>query len=416
MVKKNRDNRRRDNKGVMLRTGESQRSDGRYEFKWTDKFGKRKTLYAVSIKELRDKEKTVPANELDGSKTMENCTINDLYKLWCDIKRGIKDNTFQNYKYMYRTYVEPEFGRNKVKSLKKSDVKVFYNRLVDSDLLRVNTMDTIQNVLHQILDIAVDDRYIMVNPMDNALTEIKRAHSKEKRKKKALSLKEQTRILDFIKDHPTYSRWYPLLSFLLSTGLRIGEATGLRWCDVDMENNEIDINHTLVYYDHGNNHCAYEINSTKTEASTRVIPMLTMARQALLKERENQMASGTRCKASIGGYTDFIFLNRFGYTMNNASINKVIRRIVRDYNDAQFLMADDPDCKSEMIIVPMFSCHILRHTFATRMIEAGVNVKVVQEILGHTDVTTTLNIYVDATQDLKKKEIKNMDKYLEAAM
>jgi len=119
----------------------------------------------------------------------------------------------------------------------------------------------------------------------------------------------------------------------------------------------------LVYYDHGNNHCAYEVNSTKTEAGTRVIPMLTMARQALLKERENQKASGIRCKASIGGYTDFIFLNRFGYTMNNASINKVIRRIVRDYNDAQFLMAEDPDCKSEMIIVPMFSCHVLRHPY-----------------------------------------------------
>ena len=108
---------------------------------------------------------------------------------------------------------------------------------------------------------------------------------------------------------------------------------------------------------------------------------------------------GFECKASIAGYTDFIFLNRFGYPLNNSTVNKALRRIVRDCNDEAFLESNDPD-----IIIPMFSCHSMRHTFATRMVEEGVNLKVVQATLGHADATTTLNIYAKCTEDLKKKE------------
>ncbi len=203
---------------------------------------------------------------------------------------------------------------------------------------------------------------------------------------------------------------YPVFSFLIGTGMRIGEVTGLRWCDVDMEEKWIDVNHTLVYYDHGNRHCAYEINSTKTEAGTRVIPMLDMVHEALLLEKENQEKAGLVCKSSIGGYTDFIFLNRFGEVMNNGILNKVISRIIRDHNDEELLR--DADTAR---LIPKFSCHSLKHTFTTRMIEAGVNIKVVQEILGHTDVSTTLNIYADATKDLKRSEFIGLNEYLKEA-
>ena len=101
------------------------------------------------------------------------------------------------------------------------------------------------------------------------------------------------------------------------------------------------------------------------------------------------MRLGLHCEVTIDGYTDFIFINRFGQAQHQATLNKAIRRIIRDCNDEQFLHSDEPD-----VLLPHFSCHSLRHTFTTRMCEAGVNIKVIQDALGHSDISTTLNIYL----------------------
>ena len=105
-------------------------------------------------------------------------------------------------------------------------------------------------------------------------------------------------------------------------------------------------------------------------------------------------------------YTDFIFINRFGQAQHQATLNKAIRRIIRDCNDEQFLHSDEPD-----VLLPHFSCHSLRHTFTTRMCEAGVNIKVIQDALGHSDISTTLNIYADVTKEMKAEEFKGLDSY-----
>ena len=105
-------------------------------------------------------------------------------------------------------------------------------------------------------------------------------------------------------------------------------------------------------------------------------------------------------------YTDFIFLNRFGQPQHQSTLNKAIRRIIRDCNDEQFLKTENPE-----VLLPHFSCHSLRHTFTTRMCEAGVNIKVIQDTLGHKDITTTLNIYTDVTKELKRTEFDGLDKY-----
>jgi len=402
------DGKRRDNKRVVLKKGEAQREDGRYVYRWTDRKKKRHSIYGKTLAELRRKEDEIKKDQLDGMRTMEKNSLNDLFDLWCEVKRGLKDNTFQNYKYMYNAYVRESIGRQKVTKLKKSDIRAFYNKLVDEEVLRPRTLDVIQNVLHQVLDIAVEDMYIRTNPADKALAELKRERGFDKRKRKALTLEEQNELLEYLSKNHKFNRWYSVLAFMLGTGMRVGEITGLRGVDVDMERGFIDINHTLVYYDHGNRHCAYEVNTTKTEASNRVIPILKLARKALLLEKEYQMSAGIRCQKSISGYTDFVFLNRFGDVLNNGVINKAIRRIVRDHNDEEIDKNGD-----DAFLLPMFSCHSLRHTFTTRMIEAGVNVKVVQDTLGHTDVSTTLNIYADVTDDLKKEEFKQLDEYFD---
>lgn len=115
------------------------------------------------------------------------------------------------------------------------------------------------------------------------------------------------------------------------------------------------------------------------------------------------------CEVTIDGYTDFIFINRFGQAQHQATLNKAIRRIIRDCNDEQFEKSEEPE-----VLLPHFSCHSLRHTFTTRMCEAGVNIKVIQDALGHTDISTTLNIYTDVTKELKTSEFKGLDNYFKA--
>lgn len=401
---------RKDKDRIVLRKGECQRPNGSYDYRWTDQFGKRHVIYGKTLEELREKEKEVDRDISDGIKAEKrNTTINELFDLWCHIKRGLKDNTFQNYKYMYNTFVRPKFGKLKISQVKKSDVKRFYNYLADERGLQASTIDSIHTVLHQVFDLAVDDGYIRSNPSERVLKELKQAHCFQTEKRKALTVAEQELFLDYLRNTPRYRHWYPIFAVMLGTGLRVGEATGLRWCDIDLDEGLIDVNHTLVYYCHGpQKGCSFNVNTPKTKAGERVVPMLGFVKEAFLEERENQKETGISCNASVDGYTDFIFVNRYGDTQHLGTLNKAIRRIIRDCNDAQFEKSENPE-----VLLPHFSCHTLRHTFTTRMCEAGVNIKVIQDALGHADVSTTLGIYADVTKDLRKDEFAGLDAYFQ---
>ena len=109
----------------------------------------------------------------------------------------------------------------------------------------------------------------------------------------------------------------------------------------------------------------------------------------------------------MDGYRDFIFVNRFGNVQHQGTLNKALRRIIRDCNFEVL----DKECRDNVIMLPKFSNHSLRHTFTTRMCEAGVNIKAMQEILGHADAETTMQIYAEATKDLKKSELINFEDY-----
>ena len=134
--------------------------------------------------------------------------------------------------------------------------------------------------------------------------------------------------------------------------------------------------------------------------------MLGFVKEAFLMEKERQELLDLHCEATVDGYTDFIFINRFGQPQHQATLNKAIRRIIRDCNDEQLLKDENAE-----VLLPHFSCHSLRHTFTTRMCEAGVNVKVIQDTLGHKDISTTLNIYTDVTKELRKSEFEGLDSY-----
>lgn len=104
-------NKRKDKDRIVLRKGESQRKDGNYDYRWTTRDGKRHSVYAKTLEELRAKEEEILRDKCDGIKTEARyVTINDVFEVWKQLKRGLKDNTFQNYKYMYEQFVKPDFG------------------------------------------------------------------------------------------------------------------------------------------------------------------------------------------------------------------------------------------------------------------------------------------------------------------
>ena len=394
-----------DSKHRLLRQGEGERADGYYIYRWTAKNGKRHCITARSLEELRKKEEELIKDKSDGIRSeSKNTTVNDIYDLSKNMKRGLKDKTLQNSCYMYQMFVEPDLGKMKIQTLKKSDVKRFYNKLVEERNLKITTVDGIHTVLHQVLTVAVEDGYLRLNVSDNVLKELKQVHNLETEKKKALTIPEQELFLEFIKSEGTqYYHWYPIFAVMLGTGMRVGEVTGLRWCDIDLEEGMIDVNHTLVYYNHAQNGCYFNIHTPKTKTGNRQIPMLDYVKEAFLLEKNFQEKSGIRCSASIDGFTDFIFVNRFGNVQHQGTLNKALRRIMRDCNEEQLKKG-----KANPVLLPRFSCHSLRHTFATRMVEQNVNIKVLQDVLGHKDIKTTLDIYTDVTNDLKKQEFQRI--------
>lgn len=308
---------------------------------------------------------------------------------------------------MYNQFAKDQIGNIKVCELKRTDVRRFYNMLLDVRHLKLRTIECLHTVIHQILELAVEDDCIRYNPSDNALKELKRAHNKDVEKRKAFTKDEQKIFENYLKKEGLNHRWYPVFIVMLWTGLRVGELTGLTWNDIDFENNTITVSRTLVYYDKGGKgKCGYAIHTPKTNAGNRVVPMIEKVRLALLEEQAYQKELGIKCVANIDGYTDFVFINRYGTTHNQATLNKALRRIIRDCN---YEIMDKGNANS--IILPNVSNHSLRHTFTTRMLEAGINVKVMQEVLGHADAQTTMNIYAEAKQDFTKEELNKFEKY-----
>ena len=325
---------------------------------------------------------------------------------------GIKtgDAVFKNYIYMYELFVKPSFGKNRLVQVKKSDVRKFYNSLADGKVLKIATIDNVHNVLHQVFQVAVDDGMIRQNPTDNMLKELKLSHGFEREKKEALTVAQQKLFFDYMLSHPKDTHWYPVFYVMANTGMRVGEITGLRWSDIDLKKGIIRVNHTLVYYNHRDEKgCYFSINTPKTKAGEREIPMTEGVKQAFLMEREFQSQAEISSKSRVDGYDDFIFVNRYGDVQNQGNLNKALRRMMRDCNDE---ILEKYGADSDPVLLPQFSCHILRHTFATRLCESGANLKFIQSILGHADVSTTMNIYVDVTDALKKKEITAFDDYM----
>ena len=400
---------RKDNRGRVLKDGETfRKSDKLYMYRWTAKDGKRHTIYDATLEGLREKEEQIKHDLRDGIRAGEsNITLNDVYELWKKDKVGLKQTTRGNYFYMYEHFVKEDLGWQKIQTIRRSDVRRFYNGLVDTQKLSMATLDNIHTVVHQIFKLAVEDNYIRTNPSDEMLADCKRSHSYQATKRHALTIPQQEAFIRYLSKSSVYKHWLPLFTFFLGTGCRVSEVTGIRWEDINMQENYIEINHNMVYYQRDKGKCYFSVTTPKTEAGRRIIPMLPEVRKALEDEQKHQKEVEISCQSIIDGYTNFIFLNRYGCPHNPQTINRTIKRVTLAYNEEEMERADKE--QREPVLLPPFSCHNLRHTFATRYCENETNLKVIQEILGHRDITTTMDVYAEATKDAKIKSFAGLE-------
>lgn len=398
---------RKDNRGYKLKDGETLRKDGRYVFRYTDKkTGKRKSVYAHSLQELRQKEKEIILNNdknLRMDKTAKNLTINDLFPEYLNTLT-VSDSTLVTYNATFRNLIKNAIGEYKVTQITPSDIKKFYAELGNKGYARTS-IKRANNIINPILEMCVDDGIISKNPCRNIYRNSR--YGKEIKEKQALTVEQQKDLLLFTKENPVFNIYYPMLVIMFGTGVRCGELIGLTWNDVDMDAKTVSVNHQLVYKKFDGKKNELRVRPPKTFSGTRIIPMSDSVYNAFIMQKELNALLGRNGSKEIGGYSDFIFLSQENNPMLPSSVDRKLSKIVKAYN------AGRSDGTEEM---PKVSAHTTRHTFCTRMVESNMNLKILQRIMGHHDVSITLQVYThianekDISEEMKNCDFFSMDK------
>lgn len=400
---------RKDKKGRVLRKGESyNEAKKKYLYTYNDSSGKRRSVYSNDLAELREKEEQLKRDQLDGIDTYVagNADLNFLFDRYIATKNELRVSTKANYITVYDRYVRSEFGKKKIGSIKYSDILFFYNHLLNDLGLHIGTVQYVQRLIRPSLEMAVRDNIIRANPANGVIQQLKKktltggAYVRH-----ALTLEQQRAFLSYLDETPEYNKWKPLYTIMIGTGMRIGELVGLRWDDIDLDARTIDINHSLFYFAGVRNKTPnkWVINLPKTESGVRTIPMVDTVYMAFIEERSRQNEDDSSCLSVVDDMSGFIFSNRFRELYVPEAVNRNLRRIIENYNVMEEVRAAKE--RREPVLLPHFTCHHLRHTFCARLCEADVNIKVIQTIMGHKDIQTTMDIYAEVTGDKKKKSL-----------
>jgi len=367
---------RTDNKGRVLRVGEQQRSeDGRYLFRYSDLGGKKRTVYANTLVELREKEEQIQRDLQDGIETSD-MTVNELFRVYMDARPNLRGTTIKNYDSMWRNTFQETLGNIKLSKIKQIHVTSLIAEM-EKNGAAARTIRVNLNLLSSVMEMAVESDLIRKNPCRGCGKYI----TGTKNERRALTRAEQAAFINYVNTESKYKNFAPMYAFMLATGLRIGELTGLRWSDVDFSENVVHVRQQLIYSNFGDGY-RYHIQALKTRAGYRDIPLTEDARKSLIRQRELSLMLGWETvRKEIEGVSDFVFINREGKPHSTSALNQKLYRIVDSYN-----------AKHEEKL-PHISAHILRHTFCSRMAEAGLDVKTLQYVMGHSDIGITLNTY-----------------------
>lgn len=414
---------RKDNKGRSLKEGESQLSDGSYRFRYTDSTGKRHTIYSwkliitdrtpkgkknkPALRELEDEIKRDILDKIQPS----SLTLNDLFDKYIKLKVSLSELTLENYKYLYDKDIRnSELGHTSIKNIQKSMIKEFYTSLYEKGYA-ISTIQNYQNFLFPTFTLAMEDNLIRNNPCLDAMKIFSNVSTESE--KEALSKKEQKILQDFLRNDLIYKSYFPLFMFMLSTGTRIGEALGLTWDDIDFDNKRIIISHQVIYKKVNGKTTwrAGKLKWAKTaKQSVRIIPIHDDIIKILQRHKEDtylfSINSDYRIETAAKEieafnlkpyYEHFVFISANETLPQPNTINRTLKGIVNRYNKKQ-------DNNDDMLL-PHISCHTLRYTFATRCAENKMSPKVLQTIMGHKNIGTTLMIYTKISEEWKADEV-----------
>ena len=370
---------RKDNKGRILRTGESQRKDLIYQYRYTDIRGKRQTVYSSDLKELREKEKEIQKQLDDGiDYAAGKITVVQLLERYISLKQGVRYNTKVGYNFVLNLIKKEDFGYRQIRDIKVSDAQKWIMKL-HSDGKGYSTITSVRGVVKPAFQMAYNEDIIRKNPFDFKLVDVV---PNDSQKRIAMTDEQQKIWMEFIREDKTYCKYYDEFVVLLGTGMRVSEFCGLTKSDLDFENRRIRVDHQLVRERGGK----YYVEKTKTECGIRFIPMTDDVYQSL----KNILANRRKVKTEIivDGYSGFILIDKDCHPKVALHIENEIRWAMKKYKK---LHPEQP--------LPHITPHVFRHTFCTNMANKGMDIKILQYLMGHSDVGVTLNVYTHASYD-----------------
>ena len=403
MAKAGRGQTRRDSKRRVLRPGESVRADGKYQYKYhidgkphfvyswklepTDKLPKGKKP-CLSLRELEKQVNTdldLPVNIVDGQMTV--CELVDRY---LKTKTGVRQSTKQGYVTVQRLLAKEAFGKKTIRSVKTSDAKLFLIKLQQEDGKSYSSIHTIRGVLRPAFQMAVDDDILVKNPFGFQLAGVlvNDAVTRE-----AISKDQMRKFLKFVHDDVVYCKYYEVVYILFHTGMRISEFCGLTLKDIDLENRTVNIDHQLQR----TSDMRYIIETTKTDAGTRVLPItedVAQMFQAVIEDR-----NAPKVEKAIDGYSGFLFYDDNGMPLVAMHWQHRFNHMVGRYNDIY------------RVQMPNITPHVCRHTYCSNMAKSGMNPKTLQYLMGHSDISVTMNVYTHIGFDDAEEELKRMEDF-----
>ena len=392
---------RRDSKHRVLRRGESIRQDGRYQFKYHVN-GKAHFVYSWRLEptdklpvgrkpclSLRELEKQIGYdldNRLDP--VGKNITVNELVDRYLATKTGVKYNTQMNYNFVTNSRTAHPLRETHISREKPPDAKLFQIKLQQEDGRGYSSVKTIRGVLRPAFQMAVDDDVLNKNPFGFQLAGVVVNDSVTR---EAITKEQMNKFLKFVHDDNVYCKYYEVIYILFHTGMRISEFCGLTISDIDLANNIVNIDHQLQR----TSDMKYILDTTKTGAGTRKLPItqdVADCFRAILEDRKKP-----RYEKMIKGHTGFLFLDKNGNPEVAMHWQHRLNHMVKRYNDIY------------RVQMPNITPHVCRHTYCSNMAKSGMNPKTLQYLMGHSDISVTMNTYThwgleDAADELKKME------------
>ena len=374
--------------GKELGKGISQRKeDGLYIARFTNRFGKRQVIsdktYNGIQKKLRE---AIVADEKAINVINSNMTLDEWYDKWINTcKKNCRNNTKETYAKHYKR-IKNALGWRK---LNKLNLVVMQDAI--NELRTDNERKNSKKILVDMLEKAVASDLIPKNVAKQITTEITK---EEKKPRRVLTVKETEIFL--AEAESTF--YYNLFVVALETGMRIGELSGLQWEDIDYKEKVVHVRHSMTYFSKDGKY-QFELHPTKTNKGLRDIPLTSKAIIALRQQYFIKQTLVNSGKEPLKGFENLVFVSKNNKPTTQFLVSECIGGILKRIHK------NNPDLVFEKI-----TPHCFRHTFATRWLEAGVPIKTVSAMLGHSQLQLTTDLYMHVTQDSLFKGLEQFEK------